>query len=78
MRTAGDELKRHRGEESQADFGKRFRASQAQVSRLEAGLCCPTVDQAVAIEEEFGIHVERWPWTGAMASIVRRRHRRAS
>lgn len=80
MMKPGDELSDYRKKKglSQSDFGALVGASQAQISRLEGNDVCPTVEQGLAIEREAGIGVERWPWTGALQTIIRRRGRRAS
>lgn len=80
MATPGERLKRHREklELSQAEFGAKIGASQAQVSRIEGG-GCPTLEQAVAIQRlDVGLDVECWPWIGAMATYLSERRRRAS
>lgn len=76
MMTPGEELKKARGDENQADFGKQFEASQAQVSRLENG-GCPTMEQALAIQRLFGIRVDRWPWSEEVVDFAKQFKRRA-
>lgn len=77
MTKPGERLKEWRVAKglSQEDLGGKIGASQAQVSKIEND-GCPTLEQAIAIKRlGFGLDVEAWPWTGAMAAYVKDRRR---
>lgn len=53
-------LRRKKRRLDQTKVGALIDASQARVSRIESGEMRPTLEQAAAIEREFGIPASAW------------------
>lgn len=66
-------LRRARGKESLAAFGKRLGCAPSFVFSLENGIYNPSLRLAVKLWREFNIPVELWVASPASAQVARRR-----